>query len=129
MWIRTWTMWIHRKESTSSIITNVFKQCVMITIQKSCLLQVLLVFFHRICIYHLVLKYNFAMSKFILLLSTSSFLHSVLICPLFQSQHAYIGFLAWLERLLESGPPGPKRVPYGRPVKQTNKQTKSSSNQ
>ncbi len=31
-----------------------------------------------------------------------------------------IGFLAWLELLLESGPPGPKRVPHGRPVKQTN---------
>ncbi len=30
-----------------------------------------------------------------------------------------IGFLAWLELLLESGPPGPKRVPHGRPVKQT----------
>ncbi len=27
--------------------------------------------------------------------------------------------------LLESGPPGPKRVPHGRPVKQTNKQTKT----
>ncbi len=33
-----------------------------------------------------------------------------------------IGFLAWLELLLESGPPGPKRVPHGRTVKQTNKQ-------
>ncbi len=33
-----------------------------------------------------------------------------------------IGFLAWLELLLESGPPGPKRAPHGRPVKQTNKQ-------
>ncbi len=37
------------------------------------------------------------------------------------SQH--IGFLAWLELLLESGPSGPKRVPHRRPVKQTNKQT------
>ena len=35
----------------------------------------------------------------------------------------FIGFLAWLKLLLESGPPGPKRVPYGRPFKQTNKQT------
>ncbi len=26
--------------------------------------------------------------------------------------------------MLESGPPGPKRVPHGRPVKQTNKQKK-----
>ncbi len=41
-------------------------------------------------------------------------------------QHAYIGFLALLELLLESGPPGPKRVPHGRPVKQTNKRTPSS---
>ncbi len=32
-----------------------------------------------------------------------------------------IGFLALLELLLESGPPGPKLVPHGRPVKQTNK--------
>ena len=34
------------------------------------------------------------------LLATSSFLHSVLICPLFHNQHALyhdIGFLAWLE--------------------------------
>ena len=39
------------------------------------------------------------------------------------SQHAYVGFLAWLELLLDSDPLGPKRVPHGRPVKQTNKQT------
>ncbi len=34
-----------------------------------------------------------------------------------------IGFLAWLELLLESGPLGPKPVPHRRPVKQTNKRT------
>ncbi len=37
------------------------------------------------------------------------------------SQHAYRLFS--LARAFESGPPGPKRVPHGRPVKQTNKQT------
>ncbi len=36
------------------------------------------------------------------------------------SQHAYIGFLGWLELLIECGPPEPKCVPHGRPVKQTN---------
>ncbi len=57
------------------------------------------------------------------LLSTSSFLQSGLICPYFISQHAYnIGFLAWLELVLESGPPGPKCVLHEQPVKQTNKQ-------
>ncbi len=55
------------------------------------------------------------------LLSTSSFLQSVLYLSSFHSQHAYISFLAWLELLLESGPPGPKRILHGRPVKQTNK--------
>ncbi len=59
------------------------------------------------------------------LLSTSSFLQSVLICPYFIAS-MLIGFLAWLELLLESGPPGPKRVPHGRPVKQTNKQIKQT---
>ncbi len=60
------------------------------------------------------------------LLSTSFFLQSVLICPYFIANMLMIGFLAWLELLFESGPPGPKRVPHGRPVKQTNKQTKST---
>ncbi len=32
--------------------------------------------------------------------------------------------LAWLKLLVEPGPPGPKLVPHGRPVKETNKQTK-----
>ncbi len=45
----------------------------------------------------------------------------ILICLYFIASMLIIGFLAWLEHLLESGPPGPKRVPHGRPVKQTNK--------
>ncbi len=58
------------------------------------------------------------------LLSTSSFLQYLFLSILISySKHAYIGFLAWLKLLLESGPPGPKRVPHGQPVKQTNKQT------
>ncbi len=55
------------------------------------------------------------------LFSTTFFLQSVLILSLFHTQHAYIGFLAWLELLLESRLLGPKPVPHGRPVQQTNK--------
>ncbi len=59
--------------------------------------------------------------------------YSMFICfkPVVRAEHAWvlidqtqakarasmlIGFLAWLELLLESGPSGTKRVPHGRPV-------------
>ncbi len=63
------------------------------------------------------------------LLGASGFFQLVIFFNLFLSvlisASMLHGFLAWLELLLESGPPRPKRVPHGRPVKQTSKQTSS----